>query len=816
MFDLQKEKLLLSINQQTSFYIIAVAISYFLLGRLSIYANSIGTIVAPTLFIPAGLSLLMAFLLTQRFWISIFVGEYLIAWTLNMPWGVSIALGLANALSFLLALKLITRWRINPDNLSSKTFWLQNWLIIITQIVSAVIANLAIHINNPSQTIDFALTQTLAWFLSNVLTQLLLLPIGLSILLKKSLISKGDMITIITLLSFTYFFVSWELGNPIVISIITLTLVIFIASKSKNLANLLMLGLTFISWNLFVRHQGVFGYEGLSANSLTTILILIALILHFVSNLSETLEKKNHIQKALTSKLLESKNAYMEIGFLELAAVLKNADEFIQLRNGDNLLPSQNFNLQLKYAIIIAAKAGMSSAFNRIFVLYFLVRMLRFNKTKTYVPFNKEIHSDQIKTVGFIADCLAFETNELLEIRNRYLNDVPKSKVFNYEEYPEFIIIGVVEEFYDQTERHGVSITKAIKSIRAGGIGHKSHIVNYLELCLGDILIARGFFDDSRQLIKDNNTFNHNDNIEEENDLVSLSSNYFPESERVYKTLFDSSSLGLALVDFESGHFLDVNKALVTMTGFRKEELLDKTFWDITPRNYADQEERQLAALRQNGKFGPNEKEYIRKDGTTFPISIEGFISTYENKKCVWGIIQDLTKSKTIAELSEEKIGKDFLTGLANRYLWEQRITQAIALASRNKSTVSLILIDMDRFKAINDNYGHQIGDEILIEFSNRIHHVLRRKSDTPARLGGDEFAVLLPDTNIKDATSIAKNILESINSPFLVGKLQLNIHCSIGISTTDNSGYDEKILFETADTNLLKAKKNGRNQYIT
>ena len=93
---------------------------------------------------------------------------------------------------------------------------------------------------------------------------------------------------------------------------------------------------------------------------------------------------------------------------------------------------------------------------------------------------------------------------------------------------------------------------------------------------------------------------------------------------------------------------------------------------------------------------------------------------------------------------------------------------------------------------------------------------MIRRKSDTPARLGGDEFAVLLPDTNIKDATSIAKNILESINSPFIVGNLQLNIQCSIGISNTDNSGYDKKILFEIADTNLLKAKKNGRNQCIT
>lgn len=814
MFEALKKKLLLTVNQQSSFYIISFALCYLLLGRLSIYANAIGTIVAPALFLPAGLSLLMAFLLNRQFWISIFVGEYMISWSLDLPWGVSVALALANTLSFLLTIKLIDRWRINPTHLSNKTFWLQNWLIIITQVLSAVIANLALYINDPSAPSNVAISQTLSWFLSNVLTQTLILPIGLSILLQKSLISATELIVLVALLCFTYFFTSLELGNPVIVSILTLTLLTLIATKSNNLTSLSLLGLVYISWNLFVHHQGIFGAEAVTMNSLTTLLISITWILQFVSHLSESLKNEKLLKKELIARLSELKITLNERRLLALGAILQKADDFLQSGEAPDTTRQKNFSLQSKYARLVRAEAHLPKAFDHVFILYFLIKMLRFNATKTYVPFKNEPHSNQTKTLNFIAQCLENETGELAEVHKRYLNHVSNAENFDIHRSPEIEIIDIVEEFYLLTEHHGMSISKAIRSIKAGSNvnAHNHQLVNAFEGCLGDILITRGFSDTESQSITAEYT--HEDNIDEAMGSVYPSSDYLFESDHVYKTLFNSSSLGLALVDFETGHFLEVNKALLTMTGYEKDEFLGKTFWDITPRNYADQEERQLTALTRTGKFGPNEKEYIRKDGTTFHISIEGVITTHQNKKCVWGVIQDLTKTKSIAELSEKKISKDFLTGLANRYLWEERVSQAMSLASRNKSTVSLILIDLDKFKLINDNYGHQVGDEVLIEFSNRLNKLIKRKSDTAARLGGDEFAILLPETHRDDVIIIAERILKLVALKMTVEKIEINISCSMGICSTDDSGYDEKKLFAMADSALLQAKKSGRSQY--
>jgi diguanylate cyclase (GGDEF)-like protein/PAS domain S-box-containing protein len=809
------KKLRLHVDEQSTFYIIGFALCYFLLGRLSIYANSYATIVAPIIFVPAALSFLMAFILNKRFWISIFVGEYLISSTLGMPFGVSLGLGVANTLSFLLSIKLIERFRINPIDISPKTFWLQNWVIFITQIVSGLLANLFIHINSPSDPINIVLSQTLSWILSNVLTIILILPIGLSVLLKKMYISSNELIALISFLGFAFFLTTWEFGNPILIIILMLALLILIAIKSKNLIDLSLVGLAYISLYHFSHHQGIWGARELTLISLATTLILISLILKFLSNLSETQKIQILIEKKLRSKLDDIKTILNEKYWLNLNTILKTLDEYIKLKDDTGEDYSEKFSLQSTYASLIASEAKISSVFNRIFVLYFLIRMLHFNIRKNYVPFRSETYTNQIMIIGFIADCLANESGELLEVRNRYINLASKLKYLNINEYPEFLIIEIVEEFYDLTERRGVTFSSAIASIKAAFMNQKNQFVDSFEKCVGDVLVARGFSEAEKQSIINQYNYRNEDNIDVEVSTIYPLSDGLYDDNHIYKFLFNSSSIGLALVDLETGRFLEVNNALLKMTGYFKEEFLDKTIWDITPRNYADQEDRQLTALIRTGKFGPNEKEYIRKDGKLLNISIEGFITTHQNKKCIWGIIHDQTNSKNIAELSEQKIGRDFLTGLANRYLWKQRISQAIALASRNKTTVSLIVIDMDKFKSINDNYGHQLGDEVLIEFSKRLNHVIKRKSDTPARLGGDEFAVLLPDTDIGDAIIIAKKILDSTNPPFILGQMKLNIHCSIGISTTKNSGYDEGILFEIADINLLKAKKNGRNNYM-
>ena len=115
-------------------------------------------------------------------------------------------------------------------------------------------------------------------------------------------------------------------------------------------------------------------------------------------------------------------------------------------------------------------------------------------------------------------------------------------------------------------------------------------------------------------------------------------------SEEKFEFLFKCSPIGMAMVDYLTGKFIEVNDALLAYTQFSKEEFLKMSFWDITPGEYQAQEEAQLEDLRKKGSFGPNLKEYIRKDGTRFPISIRGFILTdVDSRKLVWGIIEDLT-----------------------------------------------------------------------------------------------------------------------------------------------------------------------------
>lgn len=114
-----------------------------------------------------------------------------------------------------------------------------------------------------------------------------------------------------------------------------------------------------------------------------------------------------------------------------------------------------------------------------------------------------------------------------------------------------------------------------------------------------------------------------------------------------FQTLFEMSPVGMALVDHQTGEFLDVNQALLNVVGYGKQEFLALSFWDITPAEYANQEAEQIKELNTQGRFGPNEKEYIRKDGTRFPISISGFLHIdADGRKVVWGIIEDISERK--------------------------------------------------------------------------------------------------------------------------------------------------------------------------
>ena len=167
---------------------------------------------------------------------------------------------------------------------------------------------------------------------------------------------------------------------------------------------------------------------------------------------------------------------------------------------------------------------------------------------------------------------------------------------------------------------------------------------------------------------------------------------------------------------------------------------------------------------------------------------------------------------------AEETIRKlayyDSLTGLPNRVLFNDRLTLALAHAHRTRKKLVVMLLDLDRFKDVNDTLGHNIGDSLLQVVGDKLTGLLRR-NDTVARMGGDEYLLLLPEiARAEDAGKIARKILKIFREPFAVDGHQLRITASIGISLYPNDGQDADTLMKHADIAMYRAKEQGRNGY--
>lgn len=166
----------------------------------------------------------------------------------------------------------------------------------------------------------------------------------------------------------------------------------------------------------------------------------------------------------------------------------------------------------------------------------------------------------------------------------------------------------------------------------------------------------------------------------------------------------------------------------------------------------------------------------------------------------------------------EQLSSTDFLTNMPNRVYFEKNLSTALANAKRYKCQFSLLLMDLDNFKAINDNLGHHAGDLLLIEVSNRLRTTLRA-TDFIARMGGDEFAIILNDIKLpEDAGSIAKNIIKALQPEYQLEGHAAQVGCSIGIATYPSAGRDIETLTKNADIAMYKAKQSGKNnfQYFT
>jgi diguanylate cyclase (GGDEF)-like protein/PAS domain S-box-containing protein len=180
----------------------------------------------------------------------------------------------------------------------------------------------------------------------------------------------------------------------------------------------------------------------------------------------------------------------------------------------------------------------------------------------------------------------------------------------------------------------------------------------------------------------------------------------------------------------------------------------------------------------------------------------------------VIALLRDITERKAVEQQIEYQAYHDSLTGLANRRLFHEHLSLALALAQRREKQVAVLFLDLDHFKVVNDSLGHSIGDALLQEVARRLKNAVR-DGDTVARVGGDEFTIVLQElTHVQDAAVVAQKVLRTIAAPMEIGGHPLYVTASIGITLFPADGEDAETLLKNADAAMYRAKSEGRNTY--
>lgn len=256
-----------------------------------------------------------------------------------------------------------------------------------------------------------------------------------------------------------------------------------------------------------------------------------------------------------------------------------------------------------------------------------------------------------------------------------------------------------------------------------------------------------------------------------------------------------------------------VNPKFTEITGYSSAELIGENPRILQSGEMDESIFRQLWSHLLAGEEWQGELLNRHKDGHLFweraqisPLrDAQGRITHYIAVK------EDITIQKRYESQLEYQANHDALTGLANRTLLMDRLAQAIRYAQRSQRLVAALLLDLDRFKIINDSLGHAVGDEILCLVAQRLIATVR-DTDTICRFGGDEFVILLTDVaSVEDIRLIAEKILQTIARPYPIGEHQFNLTASMGISLYPKDGNSGDVLIRNADSAMYDAKRSGR-----
>ncbi len=285
--------------------------------------------------------------------------------------------------------------------------------------------------------------------------------------------------------------------------------------------------------------------------------------------------------------------------------------------------------------------------------------------------------------------------------------------------------------------------------------------------------------------------------------------------QRLSGKIFENTQEGILVTD-PQGVILAVNQAFVAVTGYteaeavgRKPSLLksgrhDRAFYKDLWRTLIEQGQWRAEIWNR------------RKSGEIYPewINISAIHDNDGRLSHYVAIFSDISKAKENEDRLRYLAHHDALTGLPNRFLFQDHVELALAQAARGGKQVAVMYLDLDHFKAINDTMGHRAGDTVLVEVARRLAHGLRA-GDTLGRIGGDEFNAVLPDLdNAHAAASVAEKFIAALEQPIEIDGKEFHVSASIGIALYPRDGKQLETLSRAADAAMYQAKEQGRNTY--